>query len=518
MRIPCEARLIYVLLVLLTFGCSDDVQSQSTGPFQDSISTEGVSHGGRNDVEDIPPIVPDTATENDAAGLIDTAETDIVTSADTTTAADSAATSDAGSLKEDATEPETPDTGVTEDGGSDSSMADTFASGDSGGGPGTADADGNNNGLLCGLAAFNATMVDNAAQLESEVLMSQLPDLTWVPSTIYKWADLIDALHVICTTGLGGFNLWTGSQTLTDEEQSTRALVNVAAFLAQSMKETIRYDACDENNWDDSNGYLLSNACVQLGQNYADYDCDMACPQDLSMTATAVTNAKWYGAPGPLFCAPDTDLIAAGVSTNGDTGRWDYNSDCWPYPATEPEFMTSTDPAWLRPECQVYAGQKGGKYVFDGSGGSVEGCCWWGRGVIQTTGRCNFGILNHYLGATHLNPADFPPPASAPYPEIDFCKQPEAICSSTAHPELKWIAGLFYWMASVQTYDADGWVYIDQLDQYVSSGLVGDAFIDSVSGIVNRGCHDAPCETGAVDGLEERRANFNKVLEGFGLK
>jgi len=27
-------------------------------------------------------------------------------------------------------------------------------------------------------------------------------------------------------------------------------LTNVAAFLAQSMKETIMYNACSENNWD----------------------------------------------------------------------------------------------------------------------------------------------------------------------------------------------------------------------------------------------------------------------------
>ena len=30
---------------------------------------------------------------------------------------------------------------------------------------------------------------------------------------------------------------------------------------------------------------------------------------------------------------------------------------------------------------------------------NVEGCCWWGRGVIQTTGRCNFGKLNKSIGA-----------------------------------------------------------------------------------------------------------------------
>jgi hypothetical protein len=454
----------------------------------------------------------DTQSDDSIGSDSDAIETiDVRSAPDVRAELDTGAVFDSGTLS---------DTNSTQDTTEATDTTDTTISLDTAGGTTADDTNEMGSTALCGLEGFNAVMLENAAQLESEVLISQLPDLSWVPSTIYKWNDLVDAIQVICTAGLGGFTLWTGDDTLTDEQRTKRALVNVAAFLAQSMKETIRYDACDENNWDDSNGYLLSNACGQLGQNYADYDCDMACPQDPTMKATAVTNAKWYGAPGPLFCAPDSELIAAGLSTNGSTGRWDYNSDCWPYPATEPEFATPTADAWLRPECEVYAGQKGGKYVFDGSGGSVEGCCWWGRGVIQTTGRCNFGILNHYLGATHLDPSDFPPPTDPPYPDLDFCKAPETICSSTVHPELKWIAGLFYWMASVQTYDDtdDGWSYVDQLDQFVASGLVGDAFIDSVSGIVNRGCHDAPCETGPVDGLEERRANFHKVLQGFGLK
>lgn len=29
---------------------------------------------------------------------------------------------------------------------------------------------------------------------------------------------------------------------------------------------------------------------------------------------------------------------------------------------------------------------------------SIDRCCWWGRGVIQTTGVCNYGKLNYYLG------------------------------------------------------------------------------------------------------------------------
>jgi hypothetical protein len=45
---------------------------------------------------------------------------------------------------------------------------------------------------------------------------------------------------------------------------------------------------------------------------------------------------------------------------------------------------------------------------------NVEGCCWWGRDVIQSTGRCNFGKLNKYVGAGAGE--------NALYPEISFCQ------------------------------------------------------------------------------------------------
>ena len=70
---------------------------------------------------------------------------------------------------------------------------------------------------------------------------------------------------------------------------------------------------------------------------------------------------------------------------------------------------------------------------------------------------------------------------------------PKAICSSTEEKELKWIAGLFYWINSVQTYDEGGWNYLAELHKYVEGGMQGDSFINAVSGIVNRGCHNPPC-------------------------
>lgn len=372
---------------------------------------------------------------------------------------------------------------------------------------------------ITGVSGIDDVLLGDPTVFDTQVLISQNPDLSWRPSSIYKWRDFVQAVAAMHIGGVGNLRLWLGDETADDETRTKQALVNLAAFLAQSMKETIRYDACDENNWDSTNGYAISNACGQLGQNYADYDCEMACPRAPRMQVHAVTSAAWYGAPGPLFCAPDDVLIAAGLSTDGRTGRWNYGHDCWPYPATQSGFTVDESvPPYLRPSCEVYAGQKGGAYVWDGSGGSVEGCCWWGRGVIQTTGRCNFGILNHHLGRTHLDPAKFLPPAQVLYPDIDFCEDPEVICRSTEHPELKWIAGLFYWMSSVEAYDQGGWRYLDQLRAYVAGGMTDDGFIDAVSGIVNRGCHNPPCATGPVDGGDERRQNFHKVLEVMGLK
>ena len=135
-----------------------------------------------------------------------------------------------------------------------------------------------------------------------------------------------------------------------------------------------------------------------------------------------------------------------------------------------------------------------------------------GRGVIQTTGVCNFGKLNYYLGTRAAEEG-----RDSRYPSINFCETPDAICSSKEYPELKWIAGLFYWVESLQTYNVDGWNYLDELHKYVDGGMVGTYFIDAVSGIVNRGCHDPPCASGGVDGGAERAANFAKVLQAFDL-
>merc|ERR1712216_125472 len=109
---------------------------------------------------------------------------------------------------------------------------------------------------------------------------------------------------------------------------------------------------------------------------------------------------------------------------------------------------------------------------------------------------------------------------------IDFCKNPGAICDPNGTsqgkptPELKWIAGFFYWLNSVQSYvDKDGWNYMHALKNWTDTGMNLDdkSYINACSGIVNRGCYNPPCGGNPMDGGAERAANFAKVLKAMKL-
>ena len=45
-------------------------------------------------------------------------------------------------------------------------------------------------------------------------------------------------------------------------------------------------------------------------------------------------------------------------------------------------------------------------------------------------------------------------------------------------------------LKSVQSYNEGGWDYTTELRKFVDGGMTGTGFIDGVSGIVNRGCHN----------------------------
>ena len=102
------------------------------------------------------------------------------------------------------------------------------------------------------------------------------------PSEVYMWDDFLSAAHKMAETGIASAKLYAGSATAADPATAHHyGLANVAAFLAQSMQESIQYDACDENNWSNQDvvnmvggtAYAAASACGQLGQSYQDYTC-----------------------------------------------------------------------------------------------------------------------------------------------------------------------------------------------------------------------------------------------------
>ncbi|GLT19222.1 hypothetical protein GCM10007938_30040 [Vibrio zhanjiangensis] len=397
-------------------------------------------------------------------------------------------------------------------------------------------------GALTRIEALNDELISAESVMNNEVFLYETPQSQWVPSTVYKWNDFLDGLNAMHNIGVAGNKFWLMDDGVDDDTNIKYAKVAIAAFLAQSMQETIRYNACDENNWSEMRygaptDYPMTASCGQLGQKYADYgvnpisglDHAYSCPRNDKMEVSALTHAKWYGAPAPIFAAPDSVLEERGLLVNGAAGRWTNEGHC----NDVPENVDTSKQVWERDDCKTYVGQKAGKFIWDGSSQeSVEGCGWWGRGVIQTTGRQNFGTLNHYLGRSHVDPSTIgtsvdgvtveAPPENPLYAELDFCSNPGLICSSEENKEIKWIAGLFYWVTSVQAYNNDGgpyadWNYYNELKQYVEGGLQGSQFIDDVSGIVNRGCPDLSCSTGDVHNVAERRENFKLVLQKLGL-
>ena len=430
----------------------------------------------------------------------------------------------------------------------------------------------NSNNGITSIESFNTELINLQSKMNNNVLLFNT-GTGWTSSTIYKWEDFLDALKATHNTGVNGDKFWLFDDTDAQNQKSKYAKVAIASFLAQSMQETIQYDACDENSWQflkdatsehqnvldsyNNNDFIIDlpmdAACGQLGQVYSDYGMDSngidnpySCPRTPKMEVTAVTNATYYGAAGPIFSAPDSVLDDLGLLINGKAGHWDYAGHCQGIPATDDNFTNPTKEGWLREECKIYKNQKAGSYIWDGSSQrSLEGCSWWGRGVIQTTGRENFGKLNHFIGRSHIEKDIIGKkvswaggkvevkvaPVNPLYADMDLCSNPQLICSSTQHPEIKWIAGLFFWMNSVQAYDIDvgkysGWDYTTELKKYVDSNFGqnnykpenGINFIDSVSGIVNRGCPDVSCpKSGLVHGKKDRKNNFEKVMKAFGV-
>ncbi|KAL7513268.1 hypothetical protein ACHAXN_010978 [Cyclotella atomus] len=334
--------------------------------------------------------------------------------------------------------------------------------------------------LLEGIYVMDAHLDANKIMINRELFNGGRP-LSSTAST-FDYNSFKSSLHTMITTPIDNKSFYIGSSDHANGR--VYGLVNIAAFLSQAVVDSIQHGSCDEVNTDLIEGILpISNACGQNSMDYQDRSTlclaseeAYACNVELEMRATAeVVGAS----PPPFSCGPAKDY-------GGFTGYWDFVSETEIKDGPTANALGKTD---------------------------VQGCCWWGRGVLHTRGICQYGKLNHFLGKKS---ADEGRPSM--FPNVDFCLDPSAVCSNQQYPNMKWITGLFRWVMDIQTYYVEDFYYIDELVRFVDGGFSDWSFIHRVSGIVTQGCHKPPCFDGALFDGGLRKDMFVKTLKIFGLR
>jgi hypothetical protein len=133
-------------------------------------------------------------------------------------------------------------------------------------------------------------------------------------------------------------------------------LINIAAFLSQSMTISIQNDTCDELNWEriipqvgDTSGgvYPVSNACGMRGWEYQTgtfFSCpeeEFNCEVNKDMRIKAVDKSVFARTPPSLECYPRTNGrsytgyfdplkgMKVDVVVESTSGRTDVESCCW---------------------------------------------------------------------------------------------------------------------------------------------------------------------------------------------
>ena len=202
--------------------------------------------------------------------------------------------------------------------------------------------------ILEGMYVLDAHMAANKIALARDLLSGPTGGSY---GNDYSFATLRSSLHFMITIGAANQTFYIGQATTppttggdgagaehgrVDNNNAAYGLVNIAAFVAMSVEDSIARGSCDELNSIVVEGVLpFSNACGQNGINYQTdlkcskeesmYDCDV----DVDMRVMANhpmsgnsnsnnNNRNNVALPKPFFCGPKSDY---GGNT---TGFWDY--------------------------------------------------------------------------------------------------------------------------------------------------------------------------------------------------
>lgn len=191
----------------------------------------------------------------------------------------------------------------------------------------------------------------------------------------------------------------------------------------------------------------------------------MECPPDPGLQMTAVAPLAVSDGPPPFFCGPRRYFPF--------TGYYDAESDT------------------VRNE-EPFANRAGRT--------DVQTCCFWGRGAAQVKGACLYGKLNYYIGARAKEEG-----RRSLFPSVDFCQNPQAICSGDYSYSLMWVTGMIAWIEMVQSQSG----YSQNLESFVDGGMRDDALIvDTVIDVLDIRDEDK----------EEMRSNFDLAIDAVGVK
>lgn len=335
-------------------------------------------------------------------------------------------------------------------------------------------------------------------KIEGNILTSKHHELGTVQyySQAYRFVPFLSALRKAANYGVGDGRYFF----LVDPEQGLRGfnagLVNLAAFLANAMAESIDHDSCEEFHWEKdiaTGRYAISNSCGQNARNYGTESCPpwqsfMTCPSSADVTLqasipeTSEPPFRLVPQPPPFQCMPKSNLPSSGY--------WEEPTNTLNNDANYPNSYGRTD---------------------------IEGCSFWGRGVLHTRGTCNFGKFNFHVGSRAA--AENRPSL---YPDLDFCSDPGLICSDEERTmDIRWVVGMFEWIDRVQEYydSTVDWNYMRELYKYVDGGMSDDSFIEKVNLILARGCHLYPCSTYFAVKSDrflysmEKKMNFRNILK-----
>jgi hypothetical protein len=312
-------------------------------------------------------------------------------------------------------------------------------------------------------------MEEKRSFIETDLLTPRVPINN---DKMYSFEGFLSSMKVFADGTVQGIYFYVGHDSSTVNRK--RGLVNVAAFLAHVKTIAIYNSMCDERNIDGiDDKYPISNSCGQFGQLYQNLRCPsgevfMECPPDpgLQMTAIAPLQSEDNQDSDEnnfpeFFCGPRRYFPF--------TGHFERKSNT----VNNEQAFTSR------------AGRS-----------DVEGCCWWGRGAGQVKGVCMYGKLNYYIGARAKEEG-----RRSLFPNVDFCKNPQEICSGLYSYSLMWVTGMFAWVDLVQPHSDY------HLDKVVDGDMRGEMFVDLVSDILGHNDRDRI----------SMRANFKLALQALGI-